>query len=256
MIDREPAVPDERRIRFRIGINLGDVIAESDDIFGDGVNVAARLEALAEPGGICISRTVRDHIRDKLPYPFEDLGERSVKNIARPVRVYALRPEVVTALPASSAPPSTSISQPALAPRLSIVVLPFANLGNNPEDGIGLTVNTVTPGLIATDMAAAIPDKVIDKLKRQIPGGHALLYFRDVNGLDAAAVALGQASRDSDSLVLQIPTDDTPESLMGLLERIDRHSLHVERVTVHMPDLDDVFLALTGNPKQEQETSA
>jgi adenylate cyclase len=147
MIDREPAVPDERRIRFRIGINLGDVIAESDDIFGDGVNVAARLEALAEPGGICISRTVRDHIRDKLPYRFEDLGEQSVKNIARPVRVYALRPEAVTALPASSAPPSTSISHPALAPRLSIVVLPFANLSNDPEqqyfaDGITEDVTT------------------------------------------------------------------------------------------------------------------
>src|SRR5215472_8143198 len=70
MIDREPTVPDERRIRFRIGINLGDVIAEDDDIFGDGVNVAARLEGLAQPGGICISRTVRDQIRDKLPYPF------------------------------------------------------------------------------------------------------------------------------------------------------------------------------------------
>ena len=74
MIDREPDMPDERRIRFRIGINLGDVIAEGDDIFGDGVNIAARLEALAEPGGICISGTVRDQIRDKLPYPFEDHG--------------------------------------------------------------------------------------------------------------------------------------------------------------------------------------
>jgi ABC-2 type transport system ATP-binding protein len=95
-----------------------------------------------------------------------------------------------------------------------------------------------------------------DELKRQIPGGHALLYFRDAGGLDAAADALGEASRDSDSLVLQVPTDDTPQSLMGLLERIDRHALRVERVTVHMPDLDDVFLALTGNPKQEQETSA
>ena len=86
MIDREVEVPNERRIRFRIGINLGDVIAEDNDIFGDGVNVAARLEALAEPGGICISRTVRDQIRDKLHYSFEDLGEQSVKNIARPVR--------------------------------------------------------------------------------------------------------------------------------------------------------------------------
>jgi adenylate cyclase len=133
MIDREPEVPDERRIRFRIGINLGDVIADGGDIFGDGVNVAARLEALAEPGGICISRTVRDQIRDKLPYPFEDMGEQSVKNIARPVRVYALRSEGIAALPASSAPPATSISQPAVAPRLSIVVLPFANLSNDPE---------------------------------------------------------------------------------------------------------------------------
>jgi len=87
MIDREPEVPDERRIKFRIGINLGDVIVEEHDIFGDGVNVAARLEALAEPGGICISRVVRDQIRDKLPYPFEDRGEQSVKNIARPIRV-------------------------------------------------------------------------------------------------------------------------------------------------------------------------
>src|SRR5271165_2582915 len=104
MIDREPEVPDERRIRFRIGINLGDVIAEDDDIFGDGVNVAARLEALAEPGGICVSGTVRDQIRDKLPYPLEDRGEQSVKNIARPVRVYALRPEAVADLPASSLP--------------------------------------------------------------------------------------------------------------------------------------------------------
>jgi class 3 adenylate cyclase len=74
MIDLEPDVPEERRIRFRIGINLGDVLVEQHDIFGDGVNVAARLEALAEPGGVCISRTVRDQIRDKLPYSFEDIG--------------------------------------------------------------------------------------------------------------------------------------------------------------------------------------
>src|SRR5213078_30207 len=95
MNDREPEVREEGRIRFRIGVNLGDVIAEEHDIFGDGVNVAARLEALAEPGGICISRVVRDQIRDKLPYPFEDRGEQSVKNIVRSVRVYALRPETI-----------------------------------------------------------------------------------------------------------------------------------------------------------------
>jgi adenylate cyclase len=107
MVDREPDLPDERRIRFRVGINLGDVIAEEHDIFGDGVNVAARLEALAEPGGICVSRTVRDHVRDKLPYPFEDRGEQSVKNIARPLRVYALSPAAVADLPASRTLTST-----------------------------------------------------------------------------------------------------------------------------------------------------
>jgi adenylate cyclase len=180
MIDREPMVSDERRIRFRIGINLGDVIAEGGDIFGDGVNVAARLEALAEPGGICVSGTVRDQVRDKLPYALNDMGEQSVKNITRPVRVYALRPEAVADLPARSvpleasrrrptifvpmaavaaavlviafsawwvwplsrssptatvagAPAAMSIAQPLVAPRLSIVVLPFANLSDDKE---------------------------------------------------------------------------------------------------------------------------
>jgi TolB-like protein/tetratricopeptide (TPR) repeat protein len=133
MIDREPEVPDERRIRFRIGINLGDIIAEDYDIFGDGVNVAARLESLAEPGGIFVSGTVRDHVSDKLPYVFDDIGEQIVKNIVRPVRVYALRPEAIADLPGSSTEPAGSISQAAAAPRLSIVVLPFTNLSNDPE---------------------------------------------------------------------------------------------------------------------------
>src|SRR5438445_1719994 len=133
MAARNSEVPTERRIEFRIGINLGDVIVEDGDIFGDGVNVAARLEALAEPGGICVSRVVRDQLRDKLPYQFADLGERSVKNITRPVRVYALRPEAIAELLASSVPPAVSISQPAVAPRLSIVVLPFTNLSGDRE---------------------------------------------------------------------------------------------------------------------------
>jgi adenylate cyclase len=146
MIDREPEVPDEQRIRFRIGINLGDVIIEGRDIFGDGVNVAARLEALAQPSGIWISRTVRDQIRDKLPYPFEDIGEQNFKNIARPVRVYALRPEVVANLPATSSPSRLNL-RACVAPRLSIVVLPFANLSDDREqryfaDGITEDVTT------------------------------------------------------------------------------------------------------------------
>src|SRR5260370_21892052 len=79
MVDRNAEIPADERITFRIGINLGDVIIDGDDIYGDGVNIAARLEALAEPGGVCISRVVRDQIRDKLPYPFADIASPSVK---------------------------------------------------------------------------------------------------------------------------------------------------------------------------------
>src|SRR5271156_5400614 len=89
MAERNDGVPQDRRMLFRIGINLGDILIEGDDILGDGVNIAARLEGIAEPGGICISSTAYDHVRGKVAVEFNDLGEQNLKNIARPVRAYA-----------------------------------------------------------------------------------------------------------------------------------------------------------------------
>jgi adenylate cyclase len=142
MDDREPGMTDDRRIRFRVGINLGDVIVEEHDIFGDGVNVAARLEALAEPGGICISRVVRDQIRDRLNLAFEDLGEQRLKNIARPVRVFRVRPDRVAAVATTNPQPSL-----ALPDKPSVAVLPFTNMSSDPEqeffaDGIAEDIIT------------------------------------------------------------------------------------------------------------------
>jgi len=130
----------------------------------------------------------------------------------------------------------------------------------------GVTVFLTTQNLEEADQLAdriavldhggLVAEGTADELKRRIPGGHARLYFHDLNGLNAAVKVLGKASRDNDTLVLQVPTDGTPQSVMALLDRLDEHALCVERVTVHTADLDDVFFALTGHPHRGQDTSS
>jgi len=171
MAKRNADVPPDRRIEFRVGINVGDILIDESDIFGDGVNVAARLEALAEPGGICVSRMVREQVRDKLALSFADMGEQQVKNIARPVRAYRVLTDAAVRVAATAAPgrrkvprwviaagiagmvlgsagaaafwrlypthpAPTAAGAPAAPPVLpdkpSIAVLPFANLSGDP----------------------------------------------------------------------------------------------------------------------------
>jgi adenylate cyclase len=132
-------VTADRRIKLRIGVNLGDVIADGDDLYGDGVNIAARIEALADAGGVFVSATVYDHVRDRLPFGFEDRGEQQVKNIARPVRVYrVLLGDVASKL---GEPPLPLSEKPTVA------VLPFQNMSGDPEqeyfsDGIAEDIIT------------------------------------------------------------------------------------------------------------------
>ncbi len=168
MAGREADLPDERRIRLRIGVNLGDIIVEGSDIYGDGVNVAARLEGLAEPGGICVSGKVYEEIGNKLPIAFEDLGEQEVKNIREPVRVYRWTDAAADPVPGMVAAGGAL----PLPDKPSIAVLPFTNMSGDPEQEYfsdGITEDIITelsrfPELfvIARNSAFVFKGKAVD----------------------------------------------------------------------------------------------
>ena len=143
MVERNADTPEAKRIVYRIGVNLGDVLIDGDDILGEGVNIAARLEGICEPGGVLISSTAYEHTRGKIDADFVDLGEKTLKNIARPVRAFAVK---VASARAATAPSATAPSNQG-PPRLSIVVLPFANIGGDAEqepfvDGVTESLTT------------------------------------------------------------------------------------------------------------------
>ena len=144
MVERNAGVPPERRIEFRVGIHLGDVVEESDgDLMGDGVNIAARLEGIAKPGAICLSEDAYRQVKGRLDLAVTDLGPTQLKNIAEPIRVYSLE----VGEPAQAKPAPAPAPEKSAPPRLSIVVLPFANIGGDPEqehfvDGVTESLTT------------------------------------------------------------------------------------------------------------------
>ena len=216
MAERNTGLPPERRIEFRLGIHLGDVVEEPDgDLMGDGVNIAARLEGLAEAGGICLSEDAYRQVRDRLNEEFSDLGERRLKNIARPIRAYALKP-------ARGHPPSAERLATGDAydpPRLSMVVLPFANLGGDPEQEY--FVDGVTESL-TTDLSRISGSFVIARNTAFTYKGKPIDVKRIGRDLNVRYVLEGSVQRGGNRLRVNVQLIDaeTGSHLWG--ERFDK----------------------------------
>src|SRR5713101_5500375 len=206
---------EDRRIAFRVGINIGDVIVEAHDIFGDGVNIAARLEGIAEPGGICISSSVYDQVRGKVAVEFADLGEQSLKNIARPVQAYAVVGDRLgPATKGDSTTPGLSS-----APRLSIVVLPFVNIGGDPEQDY--FVDGVTESL-TTDLSRIRGSFVIGRHTAFTYKGKAIDLKQIGRDLNVRYVLEGSVQRSGSRLRLNAQLIDAETGNNLWAERFDK----------------------------------
>ncbi len=206
---------EDTRIAFRVGVNIGDVIVEPHDIFGDGVNIAARLEGIAEPGGICISSSAYDQVRGKVGVEFIDLGEQNLKNIARPVRAYAV---VRDGLGPATKGGSPTLSPPS-APRLSIVVLPFANIGGDPDQDY--FVDGVTESL-TTDLSRISGSFVIGRHTAFAFKGKAVDLRRIGRELNVRYVLEGSVQRGGNRLRVNVQLIDAETGNHLWAERFDK----------------------------------
>jgi TolB-like protein/class 3 adenylate cyclase len=206
---------EDRRIAFRVGINIGDVIAEPHDIFGDDVNIAARLEGIAEPGGICISSSAYDHVRGKVGAEFADMGEQSLKNIARPVRAYAVLREKPS--PATQTQRVRSGAIP--APHLSVVVLPFANLSGDP--GQDYFVDGITESL-TTDLSRIGGSFVIGRHTAFTYKGKAVDLKQVGRELNVHYVLEGSVQRGGDRLRVNVQLVDAETGAHLWADRFDK----------------------------------
>ena len=206
---------EDTRIAFRVGVNIGDVIVEPHDIFGDGVNIAARLEGIAEPGGICISSSAYDQVRGKVGVEFTDLGEQNLKNIARPIRAYAVAREGLSPVTKVGSTTPSSLS----APRLSMVVLPFANIGGDPEQDY--FVDGVTESL-TTDLSRINGSFVIGRHTAFTFKGKAVDLKQIGRELNVRYVLEGSVQRGGNRLRVNVQLIDAETGKHLWAERFDK----------------------------------
>lgn len=216
MIERNVGLPPDRRIQFRIGVHLGDVVEESDgDLMGDGVNVAARLEGIAGPGGICLSGAAYEQVRDRIKDVFSDLGEKELKNIARPVKIYAVKIgcENPVLIPGN---PGLERARP---PPLSVVVLPFANIGGDPEQDY--FVDGVTESL-TTDLSRISGAFVIGRHTAFTFKGKAVDLKQIGRELNVRYVLEGSVQRGGNRMRVNVQLIDTETDNHLWAERFDK----------------------------------
>ncbi|TCL74905.1 adenylate/guanylate cyclase domain-containing protein [Rhizobium sp. BK251] len=223
MRERNAGVPEKRRIEFRMGINVGDIIVDGNDIYGDGVNVAARLESIASPGGISVSASVREHVGNRLDIVFEDAGEQTLRNISRPVRVYhvVLGPPAAThATAAEATAPECSVRE-----KPSIAVLPFSCLGGDPEQDYfadGITGDIITDLSQVSGLSVVARNSVFTYKGKSVTAGEVGKRFNVATILEGNVRKVGNRVRISAQLI------NTRDGMQLWADRYDR-------------DLTDIF---------------